>query len=235
MMRTIIALMRRLLAATLILGCCYIFCSPQLAAFQQIEQKATGELDLRDFNESKSEMRGVIERYLADRGSLSRVYTIETSSARQTQFKQFYTDWLAALEKLDFDAMSQDGRVDYLLFKNLLGHELRQLGIRAKAFAEMAPLIPFAETIIDLEEARRRMESIDSPKTAALLTTMNKQIDSTRKAVGARLKSEGKGSAIKVKKFIANRAAETIKSLRKTLKDWFGFYNGYDPIFTWWV
>jgi len=65
--------------------------------------------------------------------------------------KQFYSDWLATLAKLDFDSMSQDGRIDYLLFKNHLDHELRQLDLKVKALAEVAALVPFAQTITDLE------------------------------------------------------------------------------------
>src|SRR6185369_9706585 len=70
-----------------------------------------------------SEMRGVIERYTADRGSLARFFSVEASPARRARMKQFYTEWLASLAKLTFDSMSQDGKIDYVLFKNHLDHE----------------------------------------------------------------------------------------------------------------
>jgi len=192
-------------------------------------------LDLNDDASRPSEMRGVIERYTADRGSLARFYSVEASSARQARMKQFYSDWLATLAKLDFDSMGQDGRIDYLLFKNHLGHQLRQLDLQVKALAEVAALVPFAQTITDLEDARRRMETIDSARIAALFTKMAKQIDVTSKAVEGGLKPDAKADAIKAKKTIANRAVAAIVSLRNTLKTWYGFYNGYDPMFTWWV
>ena len=192
-------------------------------------------LDLNDTDSRPSEMRGVIERYTADRGSLARFYSVEASSARQARMKQFYSDWLATLAKLDFDSMSQDGRIDYLLFKNHLDHELRQLDLQVKALAEVAALVPFAQTITDLEDARRRMEAIDSARIAALFTRMAKQIDVTSKAVEGGLKPDAKADAIKAKKSIANRGVAAIVSLRNTLKTWYGFYNGYDPMFTWWV
>ena len=192
-------------------------------------------LDLNDSDSRQSEMRGVIERYTADRGSLARFYSVEASSARQARMKQFYSDWLAMLAKLDFDSMSQDGRVDYLLFKNHLDHELRQLDLQVKALAEVVALVPFAQTITDLEDSRRRMEAIDSARIAALFTKMAKQIDATSKAVEGGLKPDAKSDAIKAKKTIANRAVAAIASLRNTLKTWYGFYNGYDPMFTWWV
>src|SRR2546428_458944 len=77
-----------------------------------------------EIDSSESEVRGLIERYAVDRGSLSRTYTVTISPVRARRFKQFYTDHLASLAKLDFDRMSQAGKVDYLLFKNHLQHEL---------------------------------------------------------------------------------------------------------------
>ena len=139
-----------------------------------------------------SELRGLIERYASDRGSLFRFFGIEASASRQARMKQFYGEWLATLTKVDFDSMSQDGRVDYILFKNHLDHELRQLDIQKQALSEIAPLAPFARTIAELEDARRSMQAIDSPKTAALLTRMAKEIDATSKAVEAGLKPDAR-------------------------------------------
>jgi uncharacterized protein (DUF885 family) len=192
-------------------------------------------LDLNEADSRPSEMQTVIQRYTADRGSLARFFSVEASPTRRARMKQFYTEWLASLAKLNFDSMTQDGRIDYVLFKNHLDHELRQLDTEEKAFAEVALLTPFAGTITDLEDSRRRMEAIDPPKTAALLTKMSKQIDATSKAVEAGLKPDAKADAIKVKKTVANRGVAAINSLRATLRNWFGFYNGYDPMFTWWV
>src|SRR6266536_327367 len=76
---------------------------------------------------SGSEMRDLIENYNTNRGSLGRTYPDALSPARRARFKQFYEQWRESLAKIDFDAMGQDGRVDYLLFKNHLDHELRQL------------------------------------------------------------------------------------------------------------
>jgi uncharacterized protein DUF885 len=181
--------------------------------------------DLADIDSSRSEMRGVIERYTADRGSLSRSYPVELSQGRQTRFKQFYSDWLALIGKMNFDAMSLDGKVDYLLFKNHLDHELLQLEIQSKTLAEIATLVPFAQTVVDLAEARRRMETIQPPRVAAVLNEMKKQIESTRKSI----------DPAKVKKSIANRALNTVSGLRNSLRVWFAYYNAYDPLFTWWV
>jgi uncharacterized protein (DUF885 family) len=187
--------------------------------------------DLKDLESSPSELRSLIERYVADRGSVSRSYPVEISPARRGRFKQFYSEWLARLDKLNFDGLSQDGKVDYLLFKTHLNHEMQQEELENKTLIEIAPLAPFAQTITDLAEARRRMEKLDPAKIAATLNGLNKQIESTRRAV----ESEFRGEPGRIKRTVANRAATTVNSLRNTLRAWFGYYNGYDPLFTWWV
>ena len=203
---------------------------------------STDELfDTKETNLLDSEMRPLIERYTVDRGSLTRSYPASISSARQARFRQFYTDWLAQLQKLNFDSMSQEGKVDYLLLKNHLEYELRQMDIQAKQLAEIQPLVPFAKTIGDFEDARRQMQTIDSAKTAATLTNLRKQIDDTRRAVEAGVRTASGSDRlsdridpIKVKKTVAFRAVGAINNLRNTLRNWYTFFNGYDPLFTWW-
>lgn len=180
-----------------------------------------------------SEMRPILEYYVVDRGSLQRSFPVVASPARRERFRKFYSDALERIQKLNFDGMSQSDKVDYILFRTHLEHELRQLDIEEKQLAEIAPLTPFGKTIIDLEETRRRMEPIDSAKVAVTLTALKKQIDETRRLVEAGLRGTDPG-AIKVKKTVAFRGINAINALRGNLRNWYTFYNGYDPVFTWW-
>jgi uncharacterized protein (DUF885 family) len=209
--------------------------TPTASASRASAHRAMGDNsdgpDLKDLDNSQSELRSLIERYVADRGSLTRSYPVELSPARQARFKQFYTDWLATLGKLNFDALSQDGKVDYLLLKTHLVHEQQQVEIQNKTMTEIAPLAPFAQTIVDLAEARRRMEKIDPAKVADTLNDLNKQIDGARRAVESGLRAEPG----KYKKTVLNRAAGAVSTLRGALRTWYGYYNGYDPLFTWWA
>ena len=182
-----------------------------------------------------SEMRAAIERYTVDRGSLTRSYPVATSSSRRDRFKKFYDEWLSSLQSLDFDSMSQDGKIDYILFKNHLEYELRQLDIQSRQISEIEPLVPFANKLIDLEEARRRMEPIDSAKIAATLNDLRKQVDDRRRAIELGLRSEARDTDTgRIKKTVANRALVAINGLRTNLRNWYTFYDGYDPMFTWW-
>jgi uncharacterized protein (DUF885 family) len=54
---------------------------------------------------------------------------------------------------------------------------------------------------------------------------MLKAIDAARRA---------NSNGLKVKATVANRAAMRLNGLRGNLREWYGFYNGYDPLFTWW-
>src|SRR5207302_1917313 len=90
-----------------------------------------------------------------------------------------------------------------------------------------------AQTIIDLEETRRRMGPIDSAKTADALNELKRQVDDVRRSLETQLRGSV-GNLILPKRTAAFRAANTISSLRGNLRSWYTFYNGYDPMFTWW-
>jgi uncharacterized protein (DUF885 family) len=230
------------LVPILILAACFSIRTPaQGTKTNGTKTKATpAKTAVEPSDSNESEMRAPIERYTVDRGSLQRSFPVATSAARRERFRKLYNDWLASLQKIDFDSLSQDGRIDYILFKNHLEYELRQLDIQAKQLEEIQPLIPFAKTIIDFEEARRRMEPIDSAKAAATLNDLKKQVDERRTTVEAGLRPPRGGDsnvptdALRVKKTVANRAVGAINGLRNTLRNWYTFYNGYDPVFTWW-
>ena len=117
--------------------------------------------------EDGSELRGMIERYSVDRLSLQSSSPPSASPVRDERARDFTTQWLEKLTKLDFDRLTQDGQVDYLLFKNYLLHQLRQLDLRSKEVTLAAPLVPFSQKIIDLDLARRELKSTEWSKVAA--------------------------------------------------------------------
>ena len=182
--------------------------------------------DLAAYNEPPSRLRGVIEKYGQDHGSINRFFTAQTSARRAARFRDLYNEYLRLLRELNFDSLTHDEKVDYVLFRNYLDHELKELIREEAQFREMAPILPFAQTISDLEDARRRLETIDPPKTAAVLTELSKQIERTQKDL--------EDSREKPKRTVANRAVRTLAGLRLTLRNWYNFHNTYDPTFTWW-
>jgi len=179
-----------------------------------------------------SVMRVVIENFSADRDALDRTYPVRVSPERMARFDKFYGDELATLRAMDFDALSQEDKVDYLALKNFVSSRQHELAIDKKRAEEMQPLLPFAGTIEDLVESRRTIVRPDAEKAAAALAAMAKQIEAAKKTLDP---AAGGKAGAKVDPVVANRAAQTVAQLSANLREWFEFYNGYDPAFTWWV
>jgi uncharacterized protein (DUF885 family) len=144
--------------------------------------------------------------------------------------RQFYLDWQQRLDRMDFERLSQEGRVDYILLANEVRYELELLTREEKQYAEMLPLAPFAPGITELVESWRRMESMDPPKVAARLASLAKEIESAgRQLITARRGDESD------RKIVAFRTSGMVENLRRALERWNGFYAGYDPMFSWWA
>jgi uncharacterized protein (DUF885 family) len=186
-----------------------------------------GVSDLTSYNDPPSRLRGVIDRFEQDYGALNRWYSAPLSANRAERVSRLYADELALLAKTNFDTLNHDEQVDYILFRNFLDHEQRELARVQRQLAEIGPLVPFAKTISDLEDARRRTQLVDPAKTAATLNDLARQIADTQRSFEA-------PNATKPKRTVANRAARAVASLRNTLKTWYTFYNAYDPMFSWW-
>jgi len=154
-------------------------------------------------------------------------YNTPVSRACSNRLKKFYADWKSNLGRIDFEALRPDGRVEYLLFKNLLDRELLRLERSEQRIDEMKPLIPFAQKIIELVESRRRMEPVVPERAASVLNQVQRGIEETIRNI--------KTGALSVKKTIAKRAGEALPDLRESLNSWFRFYYAYDPLFTWWT
>ena len=178
-----------------------------------------------------ADLAPLLERYSSDLQSLRRFYDVPNSPATERVMRQFYEAWRSALPQIKIESLQQEGRIDYILFRNKLDHEIRQLDLNRKRYEAIADLIPFAPAIIELKEARQRVDPLDPAAAASTMDRISKQMDDLSK----RINDTPKGAEIKVAKTEAFRAARTVDRLRETLKAWFDFYSGYDPSFTWWV
>ena len=180
--------------------------------------------------ETPGKMRPIMERYEADRNSLERKYPLTLSVVRRTRMERFHQGWRKALKSVDFSALTHDDQIDYVLFDNHLRHKLRRLEIEAVRAEETAPLTPFQETLLGLEEQRQRMEWIEPERAASLLDAAEKRIQDLQRTLQTDTQAKSGWKAT-----VASRAADNVDLLRHALKRWNKFYNGYDPLFTWWV
>lgn len=170
-------------------------------------------------------LRDTVELYSTDRAALNRRYNVDYAPSRRSRFREHYEDWRARLRQIDFQELSHEGQIDYVLLNNELAYHLALLDREERQFTEMAPWLPFAMTIFELEEARRQMGPIDPPALARGLAALASTIDSVHEA------AKGKQPS----RVIARRAAMLLDDLDRTLGRWHAFYGGYDPEFTWWT
>ena len=178
--------------------------------------------DLRTLVASTSEMRDVVERFSSDRAVLQRFENVPGSEQRRERLRGFYRAWLAKLPTLDFDRMSQEGKVDYVLLRNYIEYQLKLLDREERNNARTAALVPFAESIATLQQERQRLNFISPQQAVDAMTALRTQV---RNALAS-------ARAASIEPLPARLAADRIDGLRSTLAQWFNFYNGYDPGFT---
>jgi hypothetical protein len=199
----------------------------------------------------QSEMRLVVQRYGLDRTILSGNYangsgrgrgaggrgrganapdpsalppppSVPVSPARIARLKRFDMAWQAALAKLDAAKLTPTGKGDLAALNATIGANLKTLDAETLSMAQALAAAPFAPKLVQLVEARIRVQDVDPQRAAATITDVTKEI--------ARLTSDPPP----LNKDQATLAATAVDQLRAITAEWFNFYNAYDPLFTWW-
>jgi dipeptidyl aminopeptidase/acylaminoacyl peptidase len=197
------------------------------------EAAAPAALDLKSLQPTAGELAAVVRRYEADRDCLARHYGIRESPVRQERMRKFLSSWLEALRGVDTKSLTEAGRTDLTKIREDILRGLDEIERDAAIQKEIAGLIPFAPAIIRLFEARQTGARPDAPQTAGLLDEMAGQIERlTASAKAEQSSTEGRAAGANAPLVNATRA---IAHLRTDLGDWFKFYDGYDPEFTWWM
>jgi uncharacterized protein (DUF885 family) len=173
-----------------------------------------------------SELIDVITTYQSDKVALQSFYANHESAEYYLRFATFYQEWDEKVRKIAFKTLSQQGKVDYLLLKNLIHKDHYFLQIDYKAFKEIASVIDFTTEINDFIKDRRRGKR---PLAQALAQSFKNAEISIDKKIET-LKNQPYKDW-----FAADKAAKTIIAFDKSLKEAYNFYYSYDPDFTWWM
>lgn len=194
-----------------------------------------------DLYAQASEMTNIMVQYNADRGSLTRFYSTTASAfegrgmregqnasspERRQRLLKLIDDYEKIMAKSGFEKMSVNGKVDYILFHRNLEDEKERMLEDGKTYDQIVKYIPFATRIYTLEKPRRRGANVDGQAVAKELNNIYHQIETAK----AELK---KGPSMEAS--LAAAASGAVRDLQGVLKNYFSFYNGYDPMFTWWV
>lgn len=171
-------------------------------------------------------MPDMIVNYDADYKSLAITYIVENAPERRARFGKLYNDYLAKLNKVDFNSLPQECKVDYIFFKRDMNENLRLSKVNSKEYEKIKQWFPFADQIYELEQTHRKGTMPDAKKVALDLGEIKNQIE--------KLQSDLKAD-IKLNILSIYTADETITGLKTALESTYDFYNSYDPMFSWWV
>lgn len=172
----------------------------------------------------------IIQTVKEDLDDLKKFYNITFSPRRVDRIEHYLADKLIEIATLQFDKLNQAGKVDYVLLKNYLESSLQRLRFENAKDRKVLELVgSFAFPIIDLCEARQRVQKIDFQQAATDLTRAHSGASDLTRAI---LEGVFKG---KIERTIAYRTAYKLEELQTVLREWHNFYLGYEPLFSWWI
>jgi len=175
---------------------------------------------------AQDKMPQILQHFQADKGSLERFYVIDMSPEKRGRMITFYKEYLSKIKDLSFKSLSQSDKVDYLLFKNQLDASLNDLNIEEANYQSSKKWIDFASIIYTQEQSRRRGANIDAEKTALTWNKLSKEIQQ---------KIADLDQSANLAKPSAMHITRTIRGYKKAIKSINDFYNGYDPMYSWWT
>lgn len=177
----------------------------------------------------------MIELFSTDDRYVSRFHGVAWSEERFDRQQAFVEGWQAALRKVDFESLGQQGKIDYVLLRNSLENRLARLKLDRERLKEMEPLLAFRRAIQDLEWSRRRLEEFDGAAAAEKLITVAELVKKAKEAVEAGRKPDAAADALKVSPVLALRVSRTTDRILGAFRDWCEYNEGFKPEFSWWM
>lgn len=181
-----------------------------------------------------------VERFLADQGSLQRLYNLDYSTTDIDRLDQFLSDTLLELDTVDFESLPHAEKVDWILFRNQLQFDLRMQELKRERLQSTAPWLPFIEPLEKALKARRNIEPIQPREVGDLFNSTTKKVEETTRLLKskeepAEASADGGIPLNQIDPETSNRAARWTRSLIRDLQEWNRFYDGYDPLMSWWT
>ena len=201
----------------------FALCAPSFAAEPVVPA-------LQEMTAAPQTMAPIVQRYLRDLDSVEHVHDVRGGTRREAGLRSFYDGWRKRLEEVDYEALGLEDRLDWHLLTREIDRAHEQLDFDRKRFDEAAPLMPRIDTLQGLAEARRDLQPADARSSAQTLERARAAYESALK----QLRENPPQGKDKPTAAVANRAVRQLEATRTALKDWYEFYAGYDPQFTWW-
>ncbi len=173
-------------------------------------------------------VRAYVERYTTDRDALLRFYSVEKSDLQLRRLSEHAAVWRAALEKISYDSLDVEERIDWHLLRLHLDHAVADFERELELNQRAAVLLPFAQAMAGTLESIRLLQPFEGRAAASTLQTILDQTAELKKRLGS---ADAKWPS-RVDTLLA---LKRLKTLRSALTEWRDYYSGYDPLFTWWT
>ncbi|WP_234572214.1 DUF885 family protein [Rhodohalobacter sp. 614A] len=177
------------------------------------------------FSDDES-IENLIRIFDQDEDVLNRKYSVRHSDEYFNRFEKFYNDWQNRLDELNYEELSQPGKVDYHLLVSHINRRVYFLNRDKEQFENVKQWLPDLNGIMQYINTRRVGTKPDAQNLANEMNQWAIEVET--------LQSKLQESPMLLKKD-ANAAHDALEDIRNALEDAFLFYNGYDPDFTWWM
>ncbi|MGI9202618.1 MAG: DUF885 family protein [Woeseiaceae bacterium] len=183
------------------------------------------------FARGESDLRVAVVRYLEDKAAIERRYEVRFSPVRIGRLTEFYLGWQAKVKDLSFGDLNHEGQVDYIALRNRVEYDLETLRLEEERGQQIAPLLPFSDSLRLLQEERHDRKRVHPRTAAGTLNSVANELGDLTDNIAAGDTDRWED----LSRVVASRAANQVQHLREVLADWNTFYDGYDPMFNFWV
>jgi hypothetical protein len=166
-------------------------------------------------------------RVQADLGELNEFYNIGISPRRFEALNVYHNDELQILDGIDFGSLDQQSRVDHIMLRTFHTRQLNNLELQKSSQEDFAVLLPFADDLVGLLEARQDVEPLVAENSAKTLNDIGKSV--------VEVQGDVEGGNVNVTATAGYKASKAIEELLERLVEWHLFYSTYDPLFDYWV
>lgn len=171
----------------------------------------------------------IIREFSEDTETLSRRYRVRLDLNSAQRREQNLQQWLTKLRSVDFAVLDRNDKLDYVLLRNKLEYLIAKQALDRQRDAEAAvAFIPFSESLVRFCVAR---EEVDAIKPDVIAGELDAVATSVEQLTG---KAKPGDEVAVAQKLIALRAVELVRSIKGSVSEADNFYQGYDPLYSWW-
>jgi len=174
----------------------------------------------------------LITEYQADQTDLITIRDVPGSLSDLKRKDELFGQWLKRLDDLEFDALLPAARIDWHLLHTHLVEARQSSTLQTIRLAEMDPLVGFLHPLQELLGDRSAKHDLDPEKAAGVLAQVVEDLKALRKKLDPKHPDP---ALAKPGPVLAVRTAQLLERLGAKLDQWYGFYDGFEPEFGWWM